>query len=71
MQKMDSCERYCVKGIIEMIKLNFPRGNSALITFGSSYRRSCKRAFIVFQHVFAKKNKIIIAFLFKMVPRVN
>ena len=55
MQKMDSCERYCVKGIIEMIKLNFPRGNSALITFGSSYRRSCKRAFIVFQHVFAKK----------------
>ena len=59
---MDSCERYCVKGIIEMIKLNFPRGNSALITFGSSYRRSCKRAFIVFQveiqQVFAKKNKL-------------
>ena len=36
------------KGMIEMIRLNFPRGgNSALITFGWSYH-SCKPAFIVF-----------------------
>ena len=35
------------KGMIEMIRLNFPRGgNSALITFGWSYH-SCKPAFIV------------------------